>query len=107
MDDIDPVTRLERIEAELRRLGVLVGPLAPAIEVHSPFGMAEMPFEHWLAKVFLPRAYEAAESGRWPSRSQVGVAALRNFDGCDAYDGLVRLLCAFDESVESGDWRPR
>lgn len=101
MDNGDPVSQLEKIKAELRRLGALTGPLQSAVEVHSPFGMAQMPFEDWLAKVFLPRAYEAADTGHWPARSQVGTAAIRNFDGSDEYETLVGLLCEFDRRVEA------
>lgn len=101
MTDINPKTQLERIEAELRRLGVLVGPIQPAVAVNSAFGIGEMPFEDWLAKVFVPRAYEAASTDQWPPRSQVGVAAIRNFDGQDGYSGLVDLLCEFDLIVEA------
>ncbi|MFC4309901.1 YqcC family protein [Steroidobacter flavus] len=93
--------QLERIEAELRRLGLLKGPVQPAVAVSSAFGMAEMPFEHWLVKVFLPRAYEAAGANSWPARSQVGIAAIRNFDGRDDYNALITLLCEFDRAVEA------
>ena len=57
----NPREHLEKIEAELRRLDLLAGAIQPAAIVSSAFGMAEMPFEHWLVKVFLPRAYAASE----------------------------------------------
>ena len=82
-----------------RRLGLLVGPIQPAVAVRSAFGMKEMPFEHWLVKVFLPRAYEAAERNAWPSESHVGVIAVRTFDGQDEYDALIDLLGAFDQAI--------
>ncbi len=101
MNITNPTQQLQKIEAELRRLGVLAGPIeAPAI-IASAFGAAQMPFEQWLAKVFLPRAYEASVANAWPSRSQVGIAAIRNLDGRDEYATLVTLLCEFDSMVDS------
>lgn len=97
----DPKEQLEKIETELRRLGLLVGSIQPAVIVNSAFGMAEMPFEHWLVKVFLPRAYEASDRKQWPSNSQLGIAAIRNFDGQDEYESLVMLLCEFDRVIEA------
>lgn len=97
----NPREQLEKIEAELRRLGLLAGPIQPAEIVSSAFGMAEMPFEHWLVKVFLPRAYEASDTNQWPPKSQVGIAAIRNFDGQDKYASLVTLLCEFDQIAEA------
>ena len=97
----NPIEQLEKIEAELRHLGLLVGSIQPAVIVNSAFGMAEMPFEHWLVKVFLPRAYEASERNQWPPKSQVGTAAIRNFDGQNEYEFLVTLLCEFDRVVEA------
>ncbi|MCL4867976.1 MAG: YqcC family protein [Anaerolineae bacterium] len=96
-----PRDQLKEIEAELRRLGLHVDPSQPAESVSSAFGMAEMPFEHWLVKVFLPRAYEVLDTNAWPSKSQVGIAAIRNFDGKDEFSVLVTLLCEFDRIAEA------
>lgn len=101
MPNRNPQEHLEKIEAELRRLGLLTDPIQPTESVSSAFGMAEMPFEHWLVKVFLPRAYQAADTKQWPAKSQVGIAAIRNFDGQDEYANLVALLCEFDQIVET------
>jgi len=101
MNKRDPKELLNSIQVELRRLGLLVGPIQAPEIVHSAFGMAEMSFEQWLVRVFLPRAYQAAETDQWPSESQVGVAALRNLDGRTEYDSLVALLCEFDDSVQA------
>lgn len=92
-----PSDQLKEIEAELRRLGLHTGPMQGAEIVSSAFGMAGMPFEQWLVKVFLPRAYEALDTNQWPPRSQVGIAAIRNFDGQDEFTFLVTLLCEFDK----------
>ncbi len=101
MTDHDLVEQLHGIEDELRRLGLLSGPLQPAQPVHSAFGMSEMPFEHWLITVFLPRAHEASAANSWPAASHVGTMAIRNFDGQDEYAPLVTLLCEFDRMIES------
>ena len=102
MTPCDPKEHLAKIEAELRRLGLLAGPIQPAATVSSAFGAAQMSFEQWLARVFLPRAYAACDEGPWPSSSQVGIAAIRNFDGLSQYDSLVTLLCQFDQMAEAG-----
>ena len=99
MIDDELKSQLQRIDAEFRRLGLLSGPLGPPQTVRSAFGLSEMPFEDWLMKVFLPRAYEASASGAWPSSSQVGTMALRNFDGQEAYAPLITLLCDFDQMI--------
>jgi len=103
----NPREHLEKIEAELRRLDLLAGAIQPAAIVSSAFGMAEMPFEHWLVKVFLPRAYAASDKNQWPARSQVGIAAIRNFDGQDEYEPLITLLCEFDRIAEACSRRAR
>lgn len=101
MSNRNPQAHLQKIEAELRQLGLLPHPIQSTEIVSSAFGMAEMPFEHWLVKVFLPRAYQAADTKQWPAKSQVGIAAIRNFDGQDEYANLVALLCEFDQIVET------
>lgn len=88
--------QVRKIEQELRRLGYLTGPVGEAQTVHTAFGLGEMPFEDWLTTVFLPRACEAAASDNWPAGSQVGVAAIRNFDGREECDALIGLLCELD-----------
>jgi uncharacterized protein YqcC (DUF446 family) len=100
-----PSDQLKEIEAELRRLGLHADPIQPAESVSSAFGMAEMPFEYWLVKVFLPRAYEALDTNQWPSQSQIGIAAMRNFDGQDEFAFLVTLLCEFDRIAEASSRR--
>ena len=97
----DPKEKLAEIEAELRRLGLLVGSVQPAVVVNTAFGGAEMPFEHLLVQVFLPRAYEAVKTHQYPVKSQVGTAAIRNFDGQHEYETLVTLLCEFDRVIEA------
>ena len=97
----DLTKQLDAIEAQLRTLGWLTGEVGEPQRVNSAFGSEEMPFEHWLARVFLPRAREAVAERDLPASSQVGVAAIRNFDGRDDASELVSLLCEFDEAVEA------
>lgn len=92
--------KLDAIEAELRRLNFLVGPVDKTEGVSSAFGYGQMSFEQWLGQVFLPNVRRAVASGDIPSQSQVGVAAVRNFDGNDQAEELVSLLCDFDQTVE-------
>jgi uncharacterized protein YqcC (DUF446 family) len=98
----DPRAALvEPIEQALRALGWVDGPVGPPRAVDSPFGIDEMPFEHWLAQVFLPRLHEACAGGQWPPRSQVAVAAYRNLDGQPGVEPLLRLLSQLDELINT------
>jgi len=91
------------IEQALRALGWVVGEVGPARAVTSAFGSDDgMPFEHWLAQVFLPRLHEARAEGQWPSRSQVAAAACRNLDGQPGVEPLLRLLAQLDELINKG-----
>lgn len=87
------------IEDALRELGWLSGPIGAPHAVTTAFGIGEMPFQDWLAGVFLPRASEAVATGAWPASSQVGTVAIRNLDGLPACERLVGLLCEFDSLV--------
>jgi uncharacterized protein YqcC (DUF446 family) len=91
--------KLDEIEGELRRLGFLVGEVGPPRPVTSAFGLQDMPFEHWLSHVFLPRAREAIASRDLPSSSSVAPMALRNLDGHPEADTLIALLYQFDGMV--------
>ena len=91
--------KLDRIEAELRRLGFLVGEVGPPRAVTSAFGLQDMPFEYWLSHVFLPRAREAVALQRLPESSSVAVMAVRNLDGHPDTDTLIGLLGEFDRMI--------
>ncbi|MBK0053292.1 YqcC family protein [Stenotrophomonas sp. S39] len=90
------------IEQALRALGWVEGEVGAPRAVDSPFGIDEMPFEHWLAQVFLPRLHEARADGRWPPRSDVAVAALRNLDGQPGVEPLLQLLTRLDATINTG-----
>ena len=92
--------KLDAIEAELRSLGYLAGEVGAPAHVESAFGMSEMPFAHWLARVFVPAARQRIAEKDVPAESQVGIAAIRNFDGCEEATELTSLLCEFDQAVE-------
>ena len=73
--------KLDEIEHELRRLKFLIGEVTVARPVTSAFGLRDMPFENWLAYVFLPRAREAIATRNLPGSSSVGIVAMRNLEG--------------------------
>ena len=59
-------------------------------------------FELWLQCVFLPNARAAVETRTFPTRSQVGLMALRQYDYHEHVphaQRLLRLLHEFDDRV--------
>ena len=98
-DDI--ARKLDEIEAELRKHGIAVPGNTEPQAVSGAFGGGDMAFAQWLATVFLPAARNALAAQDLPERSQVGVAAMRNFDGYPDMDELVSLLSQFDHAVET------
>jgi uncharacterized protein YqcC (DUF446 family) len=95
----DLLQKLDAIEAELRQLGYLRGEIRPVENVTAAFGQGQMTFEHWLSHVFLPNARSATESDDLPDRSDVGTAAVRNFDGNSEAGELISMLIEFDERI--------
>jgi uncharacterized protein YqcC (DUF446 family) len=99
----DPRAALAPIEQALRALGWVEGEVGHRVRWTSAFGSDDgMPFEHWLAQVFLPRLHEARADGQWPPRSDVAVAAYRNLDGQPGVESLLRLLAQLDELINQG-----
>ena len=92
--------KLDEIEAEMKKLAISAPANTRQHETSSAFGGAEMAFEQWLAAVFLPSARNAIATENLPGSSQVGVAAVRNFDGREEMDRLATLLSEFDHMVE-------
>ena len=92
-------SKLDEVEAELRTLGFLVGEVRPPRPVTSAFGLEDMPFEHWLSYVFLPRAREAIAGRDLPASSSVAAMAVRNLDGHPDADTLIALLYQFDGMI--------
>ncbi|MCF7750292.1 YqcC family protein [Bacillus subtilis subsp. subtilis] len=95
-------TLVDQIEQALRDLGWLQGAVGAPRHVDSAFGIDEMPFEHWLVQVFLPRLHEARRDRQWPSSSQVAVAARRNLDGQQDGEPLLHLLAQLDHDINTG-----
>jgi uncharacterized protein YqcC (DUF446 family) len=95
--------RIEAIEAEMRRIGFWrdVPPPTEAFSFIQPFAMDTMPFTSWLQFIFIPRVREVITGkGTFPGSSQVGVKAVREFDGLDEVSELVTLLSEFDSFIE-------
>ena len=97
--------RIDEIEAEMKRAGLWSNaPLpAEAYNFRQAFGMDTMAFSQWLQYIFVPRVNAIIEAGGpFPSRSQVGAQATREFDGDNDASHLVTLLCQFDMFIERG-----
>jgi uncharacterized protein YqcC (DUF446 family) len=92
-------TMLDAIEAELRKLGYLIGNPERITEISSAFGYGQIAFEQWLGQVFLPNARAAVAANDLPKSSHVAAAALRNLDGVDEADTLLGLLSSFDAKI--------
>ena len=90
---------LAEIIEEMKRIGYWQADPLPveAYDFRLAFAADTMSFEQWLRFVFVPRVNQIiAEKGDFPSQSQVGTAALKNFDGDDKASKLVRMLNEFD-----------
>lgn len=94
----DVLRYADLIEGEMRRAGYWQNePLRPEqMEFTQAFAMDTMSFAQWLQFVFLPRVREAAAANQFPSSSDVGAIAVREFDGAPNAGRLTALLCEFD-----------
>jgi uncharacterized protein YqcC (DUF446 family) len=90
--------QLERIEAEIRRIGLWQQePLAPEQYLfRAAFAMDTMSFSQWLQFIFIPNVRAAARKNRFPAESHVAAQALREFDTVPQASQLVKLLSDFD-----------
>lgn len=90
--------KLQQIETEMRRIDLWqVTPLeAEQYDFRAAFAGDTMSFPQWLQFIFLPNARRAAASDNFPSKSQVGTKAVREFDGMDEASNLIQLLSEFD-----------
>ena len=94
----------DRIEQQLRELGLWQDAPLPesAYESDQAFLSDTMTFFQWLQFVLLVRIREtASERGTFPRESQVGAYATRELDGFAEGSDLIRLLCEFDDFIES------
>ena len=97
---------LDRIEAEMKRVGLWSSDppdLLADVEAGRIKTYLDVPtFELWLQCVFIPNARDRVLKDELPRDSQVGVMAMRNFDGHmyeEATSELLRLLNEFDSRV--------
>lgn len=94
------------IEKEMKAIGCWRQETLPeaAYHFHQAFAMDTMTFSQWLQFVLVPRVRQiVAEQGEFPSRSMVGVQAMREFDGDARADRLVSLLSEFDGLFDKQD----
>ena len=96
---ITVMAALDEIEAEIKNIGYWEEN-PPNFECES---FLDAPtFELWLQCIFLPNAREAVKTGNYPSNSQVGLMALRQYDYhsyVEEAQHLVSLLHNFDKLV--------
>ena len=103
---VDVVTQLDRIEAEMRRIGFWTSdaPDLPEVREGRSKSYLDAPsFELWLQQVFLPNARRAAAEASLPRESNVGTMAMRQYDyhsSVPEAQDLLQLLRDFDELVE-------
>ena len=91
--------KLAEIEQEMKRIGFWQDqPLRPEqYEFRQAFAMDTMAFSQWLQFIFIPRVREIiATGGQFPTKSQVGAQAVREFDTWPDAGNLVSLLSEFD-----------
>ncbi|MBU1681530.1 YqcC family protein [Candidatus Micrarchaeota archaeon] len=91
--------KLDEIEAEMKRFGMWskTPPHKEAFEDMGAFGMKTMSFDQWLQFVFVPNVRKLLKTdGPWPDKSEVGIMAVREFDGNPELGNLVALLTEFD-----------
>ena len=98
---------LERIEAEMKRIGFWSENPPPLLEMANRGELRtylDAPsFAQWLQCVFLARAHEAIKSDAMPSSSSVGEMARRQYDyhsHVPEAQTLLKLLRAFDLLVD-------
>ena len=92
--------KLDEIEAEMKRIGFWSSN-PPSFTVRN---YLEAPsFELWLQCIFIPNARNAAAENSFPSKSQVGVMAMRQYDYhsyIEEAQPLLKLLSEFDRLIE-------
>ena len=92
-------TKLDEIVTEMKEIGFWQdAPLEPEqYDFRAAFALDTMAFNQWLQFIFVPRVGQILDSqGTFPTRSQVGAQAIREFDTVPEAAQLVELLCAFD-----------
>jgi uncharacterized protein YqcC (DUF446 family) len=92
----------DRIERELRNLGAWQPPEDDPGPPQGAFGAGNQSATQWIQFTLLPRV-RAIAAGEMdpPSQSDAGVMAVREFDGYDAADPLVRAVLDLDTIVNN------
>ncbi|UKN02199.1 YqcC family protein [Paracrocinitomix mangrovi] len=88
--------QLNLIESELKQIGFWNKKLKTLPDPHT--------FEHWLQFVFIPNAREAVKTRNFPKESNVGLAAMRQYDYhsfVPEAQNLLKLLYEFDKLINS------
>lgn len=98
------ITYMDQLEAAMRAHNLWPGePPEGPLEVVGAFGCENMPFEHWLAWVLIPRVKSiAASGGDFPSASAVGAYAIRALDGTHANE-VINVLSEFDSFIGNSE----
>jgi uncharacterized protein YqcC (DUF446 family) len=91
----------DRIEGELKRLGLWSRRLSAETSPQAAFGADSLSFEEWLQAVLLPSLREAAVHGNLPTSSNLAIAGIRNLDGVPDVERLLSLLAKVDALAES------
>lgn len=98
-EDKEVLASLDEIETEMRKIGFWSD---NPLELKVGNYLEAPSFELWLQCVFLPNARNAARTGEYPSGSQVGLMAMREYDYHSCVEealNLVGLLHDFDKLV--------
>lgn len=92
---------MDQLEAVMRRENLWPGDEPDGeLEVKGAFGSENMPFEHWLAWVLIPRVRAIIEEqGTFPGGSQVAAYAVRALDGHPSAGPVIDVLARFDQFV--------
>ncbi|MCB0336119.1 MAG: YqcC family protein [Bdellovibrionales bacterium] len=95
--------QLAAIEQELRTIGWWSSspPTLEQLNFQEAFAADTMAYHQWLQFVFIPRVQTILNAkGDFPPSSNVGIRAIREYDGLDKANSLVELLCNFDRIIE-------
>lgn len=93
--------QLDQIESEMKLIGYW-SPNPPVFKATHNY-MEAPSFELWLQCFFIPNARKAAKKNKYPSKSQIGLLAMRQYD-YHSYipeaQNLLKLLQEFDKIIE-------
>ncbi|HLP43377.1 MAG TPA: YqcC family protein [Fibrobacteria bacterium] len=89
------------IELEMKNIGLWNAELNLSENPKEAFGRESLKFEEWLQAVFLPNLRISVSQNKFPTKSQVAIAAIRNFDGLNSADELINLLSQVDDIINN------